>query len=95
MEGNFRLPFFAFQEDEMARSISVWFEGWNWTGQDVKTPQAELAIRIEWTDNTGGKHEHEETVRFPNILADVPVAWLKEEMQELMLRALRKKAGVD
>jgi len=79
----------------MGRNVNVYFEGWNWTGQDVLTPQAELDMRILWTDSDGVKHEHEETMRFPNILADVPLSWVKEALEDLMLRAVRKKVGVD
>ena len=79
----------------MARNVNVWIDGWRWTGQQVQTPQAEVNLRIEWTDNAGQQRQRIETVRFPNILADVPVAWLKQEMEDLMLRALRVKAGVD
>jgi hypothetical protein len=79
----------------MARNVNVWFEGWNWTGSNVQTPQAELHMRIEWIDGAGERQSTEEDVLFPNILGDVPQAWVKEELQDLMLRALRKKAGVD
>ena len=79
----------------MARSVNVWLTNWHWTGVAVPTPQAEVDIHIEWINEAGEQREHTETVRFPNVLRDVPVPWLKQWLEELLLRALRKKLNID
>lgn len=79
----------------MARNVNVWLTNWHWTGVNVPTPQAEVDIRIEWINEAGEQKEHTETVRFPDILRDVPKAWLKDMLIDLVLRALRKKLGMD
>lgn len=79
----------------MARNINVWLTNWHWTGRDVPTPQAEVDIHIEWINEAGEPREHTETVRFPNILQDVPVKWVKEELTDLIYRAVRKKLNID
>jgi len=79
----------------MARNVNVWLTNWSWTGVTVPTPQAAVDIHVEWVNEAGEQREHTETVRFPNILADVPVPWLKRQVEELLLRALRKRLDID
>lgn len=79
----------------MAANVNVWITNWHWTGNSVPTPQAEVNITIQWTDDAGESHEHSETARFPNCLADVPVPWLKEMLEDLILRVVRKKLGIE
>lgn len=79
----------------MARNVNVWLEGWHKTGQSINVDQYEVGVTIQWTDAESQAREHIETVRFPNVLTDVPAAWLKEALADLMLRAVRKKAGMD
>lgn len=79
----------------MARNVNVWITNWHWTGKDVRTPQAEVDIVIQWTDDTGESREHSETAQFPNCLQDVPVSWLREEIEDLILRAVRKRLEMD
>lgn len=76
-------------------NVNIFTDGWHWTGVTVPTPQAEVTVRIEWLDEAGEQREHIETVRFPNILADVPVPWLKDRLEDLILRAVRRKLGMD
>ena len=79
----------------MARNISVWVTNWRATGQQVNVPQYAVDIRAEWTGDDGEHHDRSETVRFPNVLNDVPASWVKEELTDLLFRALRVKAGID
>jgi hypothetical protein len=79
----------------MARNVNVWLTNWHWTGIEVLTPQAAVDIHIEWVDDEGQQREHTETIKFPNVLADVPVPWLKERLEDLILIGLRKKLGID
>lgn len=78
-----------------AQNVNVWFSGWRATGNTVNTPQYEVTVRYQWTDDAGVTHEDERTVRFPNVLAQLPAAWVKEEMQTLLLKAARKINKVD
>jgi len=78
----------------MATNISIFIDNWQWTGSTVPTPQATVDVEIQWTNETG-PHTWSGTVRFPNDLADVPVAWVKEELEDLLIRAARKKLRVD
>ena len=79
----------------MAQNVNVTIGGWGKTGVSISTPQYEVTIGVQWTDNAGAKRQHSERVLFPNILAQLPVEWVKEEMTDLLLRALRKRIGVD
>lgn len=79
----------------MARNVNVWVTNWHWTGSDVPVPQAEVDLKLEWVDEDGAEHEWESTVTFPNDLQLVPVAWLKDELEDLILRVARKRLGVD
>lgn len=79
----------------MGRNVSIWMTNWHWTGKDVKTPQAEMDVRLEWTDEDRLPQEWEGTATFPNDLQDVPVAWLKEELEDLIIRVARKRLGID
>lgn len=79
----------------MAHGVNLWITNWQWTGSTVPCPQATVDIdKIEW-DNESGHHTWSGTATFPNDLQDVPVAWLKEELEDLILRVLRKRLGID
>ena len=79
----------------MPREVNVFITNWQATGQTVNTPQYSVDVRIDWTKNDGTADTRTATVRFPNVLAQLPVAWVKQEMEDLLLRAARKLAGVD
>ena len=79
----------------MASNVNVTITGWHATGSSVPVPQYGVTIGVEWVDAAGVPHVRApEEYLFPNILADVPVAWLKEELEDLILRVVRKKLGV-
>ncbi len=79
----------------MAKNINLWIDNWRWTGTDVPTPQARVDVRLEWTGDDGGAREWEGILTFPNDLQDVPVAWVKESLTDLMIRAARARLGID
>ena len=80
----------------MARNVNVWTSGWQATGQSINVPQYELTIRVQWIDNAGEAHEREEAILFPNCLAgEFTLREQKEMAEEIMLRAIRKRFGVD
>ena len=78
----------------MAHGVNLRITNWQWTGSDILTPQATVDISIEW-DDEAGHHNWSGVGTFPNDLQDVPTSWLKEELEDLIIRALRKKLGVD
>ena len=79
----------------MAQNVNVFLTDWHWTGQNVPCPQAEVDLEIHWTDEQGNDHQWSGTATFPNDLQLVPVEWLKDELESLLLRAARKRLGVD
>ena len=75
--------------------VNQWVTNWRWTGSNVQTPQAEVDVTIEWIDDADIPQTWSGTVTFPNDLQLVPVAWVKDALEELMMRALRKRLGID
>ena len=75
--------------------VNLYLSNWHWTGSNVQVPQAQVDVEIHWTDADGQGHQWSGTATFPNDLQDVPVEWLKEVLEDLMIRAARKKLGVD
>jgi len=61
----------------------------------VPVPQAQVDLKLKWVDADGAEREWEGTATFPNDLQLVPVAWVREMLEDLMLRAVRKQLGVD
>ena len=76
-------------------NTNVWLTKWKATGVNVPVPQYEVNVEVAWTDNEKQPQEWEGAVRFPNVLQDVPVAWVRDEMEDLILRAARKKLNID
>jgi len=77
------------------RNVNVWVANWRAMGTNVPVPQYKVDVTIEWLDQQGESRSWTGTPTFPNDLQDVPVAWLKEVLQELILRVARKKLGID
>ena len=76
-------------------NVNIFTSGWVATGQTVPVPQYTQHVRILWTGNDGEPREHEETFTFPNDLQKVPVVWLNEQFQELLMKAIRHYLGID
>lgn len=79
----------------MARNVNLFVRNWQWTGSNVQTPQATADVELHWTANDGSAQVWSGTVTFPNDLQLVPVAWVKEELTDLIVRAARKRLGID
>jgi hypothetical protein len=79
----------------MARNVNLFVRNWQWTGSNVQTPQATADVELYWTANDGSAQTWSGTVTFPNDLQLVPVDWVKEELMDLILRAARKRLGID
>ena len=79
----------------MGRNVNVWLTNWHWTGQTRKIDQASVDLVITWTDDEGNDHEYTGTELFPNCLADFEISELRELAEDLILRGVRKRLGVD
>lgn len=79
----------------MAKNLNVWVTNWQWTGITVPTPQATVDLDLHWVDDAGNPHQWNGTVTFPNDLALVPIPWVKQELEDLMIRAARHQLGID
>jgi hypothetical protein len=79
----------------MARSVNVWTTNWRATGTNVQVPQYEQTIRIEWVDDAGEARKAQRTVRFPNVLANIPARRPKEYVEAMLMREARILAGID
>ncbi len=76
-------------------NVNTWITNWRATDKTIPVPQYKVDVTIQWVDTEGNPHEWSGTPTFPNDLQDVPAAWLKEMLTELILRVARKKLGVD
>lgn len=79
----------------MGSNVSIAYSNWQNTGQQVLVDKWMADLSIQWKDDEGVDQEWAGTITFPNDLAQVPGAWLKEMLLELSIRAARKKLGVD
>jgi hypothetical protein len=79
----------------MAREVNIYTGGWRATGKSISVPQYEVTVTLDWVDDAGAAHTRTETLKFPNFLATVGAADLKEWITELMLREARQRLGVD
>ena len=79
----------------MTRNINVFHSNWRKIGQKVQVDQWTSDYRIEWTDDQDQQHIWEDEITFPNDLALVPDWWLKRELLELIMKAVRKKLNID
>jgi hypothetical protein len=77
------------------RNVNQFITNWQWTGQDVPTPQATVDITLEWMDENGQAQNWSGTATFPNDLQFLPVAWVRDAMEDLMIRAVRKQLDID
>ncbi len=79
----------------MARNVNLIVSDISPTGQQVQVDQYEVELTAQWIDADGQPHERTETVRFPNILAQVSGPWLRERLTGLVIDAAREVWGVD
>lgn len=82
----------------MKRAIEATISNWRQTGESVSVPQYAVDVMVSWQERTGdvlSQHHHNETVYFPNVLAQMPAAWIKAELLDLMLRALKAKLSLE
>ncbi len=78
-----------------AHNVNVSTSNWHATGQSVSVPQYEMTLHVDWMAPDGAPRTWQNTVTFPNDLQHVPNTWLKDALFDLMLRAARKRLGVD
>ena len=77
------------------RNVNLFVSNWQWTGSTVPTPQATVDLELHWTDEAGQAQQWQGVATFPNDLQLVPVAWVQEAMEDLLIRAARKRLGID
>lgn len=77
------------------RNVNVYLSNWHSTGQAVSVQQYEVTIRVDWIGQDNASHTRTETILFPNALAQVPTSWLKDELTDLLFRALRYRIEND
>jgi len=82
-------------EGTMGRNVNIYLTDWHWTGTDVPTPQAQVNLEINWIGDDDMLHEWSGMLTFPNDLQLVPVVWVREAIEDLMLRAARVQLGID
>lgn len=73
----------------MLDNVSVFFGKWRATGVNVQVPQYELEVTVKGTKPNGQPAQITRTVRFPNVLAQFATDTLKDEMQRLLIQAVR------
>lgn len=79
----------------MSHSVNVFIANWTNTGQTRRVDRWSVDVTLQWVDDAGASHEHNETLYFPDDLAGTPLNRLREYMQEIILRELRLRLGVD
>lgn len=75
----------------MAREVNLFTSNWQATGKNISVPQYSVAVQLDWIDNAGVSHTRSETLKFPNFLANVGAADLKEWLTELMIREAQQR----
>jgi len=78
-----------------AREVNVYTSGWKATGTNVSVAQYEMIVRFPWVDRDGVSHEGTRTVKFPNVLAQMPAEYVAERMKDMLLDYGRSVLGVD
>ena len=78
-----------------AREVNVHTSGWKATGTNVSVPQYEMSVLFQWVDAAGVSHEGTRTVRWPNVLANMPTAYVADRMREMLLDYGRQVLGID
>jgi len=78
----------------MATNINIFYSNFR-TGTNVTIQRRLLDMTINWIDDTGQPQTRTETVTFPDILTQVPVQFRDDLLQEIAIRLLRAKTGVD
>lgn len=79
-----------------ARNVDqVLIGNWQKTGPTPPVPQWSVDISVRWTDLEGGSHEHSGTYLFPNELAGIPLASLRQFMGGIIMAAVRVRLGIN
>lgn len=79
-----------------ARNVDqILIQHWQKTGPTPPVPQWSVDITVRWTDLAGGKHEHMGTYLFPNEMADMPMAVVRQFMEQIIIAKVRVTLGID
>ena len=77
------------------KHVNNFITNWQWTGSSVQTPQATVDLELQWTNEDGSPGQWAGIATFPNDLQLVPVAWIREELEDLLIRVARHQLGID
>ena len=78
----------------MPRNVNVFYGNFR-TGPNVTIQRRLIDVTVNWIDDAGNVQTRTRTITFPDDLALIPAAVLKEELTDLMLRLMRRAEGVD
>lgn len=78
-----------------AREVNLFTSKWKATGEKVAVPQYEISLRLDWTGSIGTKSSRTETVRFPDLLKNIPSERLQEIITDILVEELRTRLEVD
>lgn len=78
----------------MQDGVNVSVNNWHATGLNVQVAQYKANVTVTWVDDAGVPQSWTGEVTFPNDLGLVPLAWLKEAITELLVKAGRKRLGI-
>lgn len=79
----------------MLHNVNVFISDWTDTGQTRRVDRWSCDVIIQWQDENGINHEHNETLYFPDDLASTPLSRLRNYMQDIVLREVRLRLGID
>lgn len=80
----------------MTRSVdAINISNWQQTGSNVPIPQYQFDLQIIWTDDSGVRHEHNATYRYPNDLASMPLAVRREFAEQQIIATARVQLGIE
>ena len=77
------------------RNVNVCYGPWMNDGVTVPVPRYSKTWTIRWTDKSGNAQEIVRTLRYPNVLQNVPLRRLGEYMDEITFKELRIQYGID
>lgn len=79
----------------MPDHVNLTISSWAKTGQKVQVDRWTTTVTIDYKDDQGTPQTWTGTVTFPDDLSLVPAAWLKEALLDLIVRAARRRLGID
>lgn len=80
----------------MARSVEeVNVTNWQVTGSKVPIAQYQFDLEIKWTDNEGNPRVHNNTYRYPNDIAPMPLSVRRRYAEDMIIATARVTLGIN